>query len=83
MTRRERFRLYAAEHFTAPDESVAALSRCRGTVERQTSRSRLASLARISPQGEGPAPRRVQVVGRSVLIPAQRTCSARPVGTEG
>ncbi|MFJ1755107.1 hypothetical protein [Kitasatospora sp. NPDC088134] len=83
MTRRERFRLYASEHFTAPDESAAALSRCRGTVERQTSRSRLASLARISPRSEQSAPRRTQVGGRSVLIPAQRTCSARSVGPEG
>ncbi|RKE23243.1 hypothetical protein [Streptomyces sp. TLI_171] len=92
MTRRERFRLYAAEHFTAPDESAVGLPRCRGTVERQTSRSRLASLARIAPQHAVPpfaAGREVPVsgqcrpLGRAVLIPAQRTCQDGAGRTEG
>ncbi|BAJ33038.1 MULTISPECIES: hypothetical protein [Kitasatospora] len=56
MTRRELFRRYAAEHFTAPDVSAAGRSGCRGTVERQTSRARLASLARIAPKHPVPAP---------------------------
>ncbi|ROR35538.1 hypothetical protein [Kitasatospora cineracea] len=50
MTRRELFRRYAAEHFTASDVPAADRARCRGTVERQTSRARLASLARITPR---------------------------------
>ncbi|MFC8721609.1 hypothetical protein [Kitasatospora sp. NPDC057198] len=68
MTRRELFRRYAAEHFTAPDVSAGGRARCRGTVERQTSRARLASLARIAPQ---------------YPVPAQRPYGARPAGSDG
>ncbi|RKE23242.1 hypothetical protein [Streptomyces sp. TLI_171] len=45
MTRRERFRLYATEHFTAPVEPAAPNR--RGTVERQTRRATLSRLARL------------------------------------
>ncbi|MDR3035946.1 MAG: hypothetical protein LBV78_23120 [Kitasatospora sp.] len=90
MTRRELFRRYAAEHFTAPDVRAADRARCRGTVERQTSRARLASLARITPRyplpgavdggrgGGGTA----EGVG-AVRIPAQRSCGGRPGGADG
>ncbi|WP_158071950.1 hypothetical protein [Kitasatospora sp. CB01950] len=46
MTRRERFRLYASEHFTALEHPAARCPR-RGTVERQTRRATLAHLARL------------------------------------
>lgn len=97
MTRRELFRRYAAEHFTAPDVSAADRSRCRGAVERQTSRARLASLARITPRHTMPAVARGGVAGARVpaqrwspavggveapRIPAQRSRGSRP-GTSG
>ncbi|MFF0390226.1 hypothetical protein ACFYS8_16290 [Kitasatospora sp. NPDC004615] len=44
MTRRERFRLYASEHFTALAERPAPR---RGFVERQTRRATLSRLARL------------------------------------
>ncbi|MFJ4677713.1 hypothetical protein [Kitasatospora sp. NPDC088783] len=93
MTRRELFRRYAAEHFTAPDVSAAGRARCRGAVERQTSRARLASLARITPRhplpgtagsemaGAGmPAQRWSPAVGgvEALRIPAQRSRGSRP-----
>ncbi|QKW23514.1 hypothetical protein HUT16_34420 [Kitasatospora sp. NA04385] len=46
MTRRERFRLYASEHFTALTDPPAADR--RGTVERQTRRATLTRLARLA-----------------------------------
>ncbi|MFJ1755106.1 hypothetical protein [Kitasatospora sp. NPDC088134] len=46
MTRRERFRLYASEHFADLAPQPAA-GRGRGTVERQTRRANLARLARL------------------------------------
>ncbi|MGW4380482.1 hypothetical protein [Kitasatospora sp. NPDC004531] len=50
MTRRERFRLYASEHFTALTEQPAARCPRRGTVERQTRRATLSRLARLTRQ---------------------------------
>ncbi|WP_033221333.1 hypothetical protein [Kitasatospora phosalacinea] len=78
MTRRELFRRYAAEHFTAPDVSTGRRTRYRGTVERQTSRARLASLARITPRYPAPA-----AGGPAVRIPAQRSYGGRPAACEG
>ncbi|RAJ46967.1 hypothetical protein K353_00168 [Kitasatospora sp. SolWspMP-SS2h] len=93
MTRRELFRRYAAEHFTVPDVSAARRARCRGAVERQTSRARLAFLARITPRhplptvvgsetaGSGvPARRWSPAVGgaAALRIPAQRSRGSRP-----
>ncbi|MFJ5231226.1 hypothetical protein ACIQBJ_15180 [Kitasatospora sp. NPDC088391] len=46
MTRRERFRLYASEHFAGLADH-SATGRDRGTVERQTRRAKLARLARL------------------------------------
>ncbi|MFC8721608.1 hypothetical protein [Kitasatospora sp. NPDC057198] len=46
MTRRERFRLYASEHFTTLADQPATVTR-RGTVERQTRRATLTRLARL------------------------------------
>ncbi|MGW4804183.1 hypothetical protein [Kitasatospora sp. NPDC004272] len=95
MTRRELFRRYAAEHFTAPDVSAGHRARCRGAVERQTSRARLATLARITPRypvpeagAAVPGQRRglqpLSGEGRaSVRIPAQRPHGGRPAASEG
>ncbi|MFD7729588.1 hypothetical protein ACFV6F_04255 [Kitasatospora phosalacinea] len=47
MTRRERFRLYASEHFTALADRPAT-DRRRGTVERQTRRATLSRLSRLA-----------------------------------
>ncbi|BAJ33037.1 MULTISPECIES: hypothetical protein [Kitasatospora] len=47
MTRRERFRLYASEHFTTLTDQPAT-GRLRGTVERQTRQATLTRLARLS-----------------------------------
>ncbi|MEV7214353.1 hypothetical protein AB0O31_14815 [Kitasatospora cineracea] len=84
MTRRELFRRYAAEHFTAPDVPTGDRARCRGTVERQTSRARLASLARIAPRYQLPLPEAVSGGAAegtgAVRIPAQRSCGDRPGG---
>ncbi len=84
MTRRELFRRYAAEHFTAPDVPAADRARCRGAVERQTSRARLASLARITPryplpEAAGGGMPEGTGTGR---IPAQRSCGDRPGGAD-
>ncbi|MGW4693929.1 hypothetical protein ACWEO1_16240 [Kitasatospora cineracea] len=46
MTRRERFRLYASEHFTVLADQPTSPRR-RGTVERQTRRATLSRLARL------------------------------------
>ncbi|MFE1320032.1 hypothetical protein [Kitasatospora phosalacinea] len=94
MTRRELFRRYAAEHFTAPDASAEGRARCRGRGERQTSRARLASLARITPRypvptASGPLPGRhrgpepLAADGPAVRIPAQRSSGGRPASLDG
>ncbi|QKW23515.1 hypothetical protein HUT16_34425 [Kitasatospora sp. NA04385] len=74
--------------------SAAGRARCRGTVERQTSRARLASLARIAPRypvptaggalpgrrgGAEPSTEGV----RAVRIPAQRSSAGRPAASGG
>ncbi|MGW4693930.1 hypothetical protein ACWEO1_16245 [Kitasatospora cineracea] len=89
MTRRELFRRYAAEHFTAPDVTSADRARCRGTVERQTSRARLASLARITPRyplpeavDGGRAGGGTEEGAGAVRIPAQRSYGDRPGGAD-
>ncbi|MFF4345270.1 hypothetical protein ACFY00_35835 [Kitasatospora sp. NPDC001540] len=94
MTRRELFRRYAAEHFTAPDGSADGRARCRGRVERQTSRARLASLARIAPRypvptasGAAPGRRRgpepLPADGPAVRIPQQRSYGDGPTSPAG
>ncbi|MFD8478360.1 hypothetical protein [Kitasatospora sp. NPDC059673] len=50
MTRRERFRLYASEHFTALAEHPTPRCPRRGFVERQTRRATLSHLARLTPR---------------------------------
>ncbi len=47
MTRRERFRLYASEHFTSLTDHPNSLTSRRGTVNRQTRRATLSRLAHL------------------------------------
>ncbi|WP_282204093.1 hypothetical protein [Kitasatospora fiedleri] len=47
MTRRERFRPYTSEHFTAPADRPPIGRRC-GTVERQARHATLSRLARLT-----------------------------------
>ncbi|MFD8596790.1 hypothetical protein ACFV1L_17480 [Kitasatospora sp. NPDC059646] len=49
MTRRERFRLYASEHFAPLTDHPTRTSR-RGTVNRQTRRATLSRLAHLTHQ---------------------------------
>ncbi|MGW4898655.1 hypothetical protein ACWEQL_41445 [Kitasatospora sp. NPDC004240] len=48
MTRRERFRLYAQEHFTALDDPGLVQPARRGGVVRRTRLARLARLSRLA-----------------------------------